>query len=601
MHLKTSQNNCRFVTALLLLLVMQAVEAHTLYDVYIHVFLNDLGHARVIETMLYDITDSGSEIYIKQYNLGVMKVGELAVADETGVDYKVYTPWIEDAGRETKKEKCGIYKGDSGPELCWGIGDMGRRLYVARYTLTRMVKAFDDYDGFNFNFYDAASPHPRHVKVAIEKYNGAFTSNDTRIWAFGFHGQVNLVDGRIVAESEVDDINNITVMARFNKNLFHPVTFMKGTFRDRLQKKAFEGSSYSLEMADEHEAHVKASKNGNGQTSDEDEGGLMGFLKPLWEMVEGIVSILAWIAVFFYPIVGFFNLKSEISRNNNLKRLFGVPKPEAQQWRRDIPLNGDLNYANAVVNAVNDGTNTNLMAAHILRMAYQGRISLVPQVNGKGGKNRAFLINHPGPPPLNNHKHNEADIIYLLHTFMWNAAGSDHVLEPKEVVNYVKKYPVEHRDFVKRLNRYLSKPELSLGKVKQEAAQEVFGLKKFLQEFTLIEERHLEEVALWREYMVYATLFGIADQVKQDLKTIWPITMPKSVEEFVMGDTVVMTTVLCDNTRRAISYVESYETPEEYRARLAREAEESRSSGGGGSSSYGGGGGSSGGGGSGIR
>ena len=33
----------------------------------------------------------------------------------------------------------------------------------------------------------------------------------------------------------------------------------------------------------------------------------------------------------------------------------------------------------------------------------------------------------------------------------------------------------------------------------------------------------VKEVSLWKEYLVHATLFGIADQVRKDLKQIWVI------------------------------------------------------------------------------
>ena len=50
----------------------------------------------------------------------------------------------------------------------------------------------------------------------------------------------------------------------------------------------------------------------------------------------------------------------------------------------------------------------------------------------------------------------------------------------------------------------------------------MFGLKKFLKEFSLLDERHVGEVSLWKDYMIYATLFGIADQVIKDMKKINP-------------------------------------------------------------------------------
>ena len=600
--------NCkvsRLKAFMLLAVLAVSALAHSLHDVDIQVVVNDLGHARVVERRAYTITGSGSEVYIKQYNLGVMSVGELEVSDETGRQYENVTPWNEDIGREGKTGKCGIYKGESGPELCWGIGKKGLRTYVARYTLTRLVRSFDDYDAFNFVFYEAASPYPEHVRVTISKQDGQFTPEDTRVWAFGHYGNINVTDGKIVAETTQSMKNGekIIIMVRFNKEVFHPVTTFKGTFRDKMQKQAFEGSDYSLEKADEYEANQQASVGGNGVTPDSKKSWFRSLYDDLRDPLATTAGFLLALLLPFNLIGSISSVRSKIRRDSNLKRLFGVKKVESQEWRRELPFNGDLNSSHGVLQALSEKSSIyDLMGAYILRMAYMGRISVGRKVNQKGEFDRTVLVTNPGPPPLQPGRNNENEIMYLLHRLMWNAAGGDHELEPKELMNYVKLYPVEHREFVKRLKRGLeTHPYWTLSSLKSEDAVSVMGLKKFLQEFTLSNERHFEEVALWREYMVHATLFGIADQVRDDLKKVWPLSMNVSVDDFVLAETMTMSTVLSRNTRSAIGYVESYETPAEREARLEAEREAARSSGGGGSSSYGGGGGSSGGGGSGIR
>ena len=52
--------------------------------------------------------------------------------------------------------------------------------------------------------------------------------------------------------------------------------------------------------------------------------------------------------------------------------------------------------------------------------------------------------------------------------------------------------------------------------------REVLGMKLFLEDFTLANERHATEVALWKDYLVFAELFGIAKQVRKDMKQINP-------------------------------------------------------------------------------
>ena len=48
------------------------------------------------------------------------------------------------------------------------------------------------------------------------------------------------------------------------------------------------------------------------------------------------------------------------------------------------------------------------------------------------------------------------------------------------------------------------------------------GLKKFMEDFSLIDEREIPELVLWEQYLVYATGFGIAKRVLKQLKSKFP-------------------------------------------------------------------------------
>ena len=48
------------------------------------------------------------------------------------------------------------------------------------------------------------------------------------------------------------------------------------------------------------------------------------------------------------------------------------------------------------------------------------------------------------------------------------------------------------------------------------------GLEKFMLEFSRMKEYSTMELALWEEYLVYATAFGIADKVLKQLKVVYP-------------------------------------------------------------------------------
>lgn len=48
------------------------------------------------------------------------------------------------------------------------------------------------------------------------------------------------------------------------------------------------------------------------------------------------------------------------------------------------------------------------------------------------------------------------------------------------------------------------------------------GLKKYMKEFSLLNEREIPELAIWERFLVYATAFCIADKVLKQLKIVYP-------------------------------------------------------------------------------
>ncbi len=48
------------------------------------------------------------------------------------------------------------------------------------------------------------------------------------------------------------------------------------------------------------------------------------------------------------------------------------------------------------------------------------------------------------------------------------------------------------------------------------------ALKKYMEDFSLLNEREVPELVLWEKYLVYATAFGIADKVLEQLKVRYP-------------------------------------------------------------------------------
>ena len=524
-----------------------------LKDLNIQVVLSRNGDARITETRQMSIDSEGTECYIVIGNLNGSEVSDLTVSDETGRAFTYTGAWDIDRSRDWKEGKCGIVSKHNGYELCWGLGESGERTYTTNYTVTNLVKGYDDADGFNYMFVaQGVSPLPDHVKLTIEPEDTLrFTTENTGVWGFRYQGEVGFYDYRVVAESSepFESRSAMVVMCRFNKGMFEPADIRTGSF-ETLREQAFEGSDY----VDEEE----------------------------WTTEDTIVVLALILGIFIVPLIAlvWYIIYVWRARKKVNKDLL---------WYRDIPLGGDLQQTNDMLNAYKyfNTDYNHLLSACILKLINLGAITIEQHLNEKGKNVQNFVI----------HDLKDGDkqpvLLKKVHQIFQKAAGSDTILEPKELKSFMRSnYNQSITDSF--INTLHTKTSLSSYKDRLDEARQVFGLKKYLKEFSLIDERHVQEVSLWKDYMIYATLFGIADQVIKDMKQINPeyFNMDQVASQMADDTTLPMiySTMHSSTTRAAMSKAER---------EAAREA---RASGRGGHASWGGGGGFSGGGsGGGVR
>ena len=509
-----------------------------LHSLDIRVVLSHNGDARITETRVMDIDDEGTECYIGLGNMGGSEVRDLVVSDENGTQYENIGSWDIDRSRSWKEGKCGIVYKHNGYELCWGLGNSGNRTYTTSYTITSLVHAYPDADAIRHVFLDQdVSPKPDHAKISIEAEDSIlFSEENCGIWGFRFGGELGFQDGRIIAYNTEDFGSNgaLYIMVRFNKGMFEPTIQEDDTFEHK-KEQAFEGSDY---------------------TSDDE-----------WTTEDTIILIVMAIGFFILPIVGgiWYFIYVWRARKKANKDLL---------WYRDIPMKGNLQQANDMLNAYKYfGTDyNNLLSACILKLIDMGAISIEQTLNSKGKTEQNFVIHD-----LENYA-DQPLLLRKIHSMFKTAAGEDTVLEPKELRSFMRSSKNESitDSFINTLH---TKTSISYYKERLDDVRQVFGLRKFLKEFSLLDERHVNEVSLWKDYMIYATLFGIADQVIKDMKKINPeyFNMDQVAAQMANDSTLpLIYSTLHSGTSRAVAN------------KAAREA---RASGHGGHSSWGGGGG----------
>ena len=512
-----------------------------LHKLDIRVVLSHNGDATITETRHMSIDSEGTECYIGKGLPDGCEVRDLRVSDETGREFENVGDWDIDRSRSWKEFKCGIVRKRGGCEICWGLGESGERTYLTTYTLTGLVQSHPDADAIRHVFLDAdVTPKPEDCHLTIEAAEDSvrFTEENSGIWGFRFGGELGFDNGKMVAYNTepFGSSGALYIMCRFDKGLFEPWYQSEETFGSK-KEQAFEGSDYSY--------------------SDDEE--LSG---------EDIFALIAMaIGLIITPIVGgiWYFIYVYRARKKAFKDLL---------WYRDIPLKGNLQQANDMLNAYKYvGTDyNNLLSACVLKLINMGAISIESRLNAKGKTEQNFVMHE-----LPNYDEQPL-LLRKIHNIFKTAAGSDTILEPRELKTFMRSTKNESitDSFIDTLH---TKTGIRAYKDRLEEVRQVFGLKKFLQEFTLLDERHVNEVALWKDYMIYATLFGIADQVIKDMKKINP--------EYFNMDQVA--NQMADNMTLPMIYSTLHNSTS--RAVANKAAREARASGRGGHSSWGGGGG----------
>lgn len=532
---------------LIALSVLPAAAKVQVPDMDITVTLLDDG-AAVIRQIWHTDADEGTEFYLPFQTNGYLEIADFTVSDITR-DYAFSQTWDTDQSFDDKAYRCGILPTDDGVELCWGISQYGQNRYLLQYTVRQMVGAYTDSDGFLFRFVNSGmNTTPTAVHLAIRLENGMpVTDDNCHIWAFGYDGDIQFEDGGIIAVTDSPILSNhhMTLMVELDKDLLHPARLIDDSF-DTVRERAFEGSDY-----------------------DDDEDILLALL-----IVGALLGVIILIA-----------LTVSVVRRLELRRF----TKSCGYWR-EAPNGGHLNataHLGAMFSVCEEEA---VIGAHLLRLIAAGCIQPAGQdtVGAAGRVQRKTDLLLVQRPQGDNHYGKQ------LYDLMEQAGGEDRVVSQKEMKRLCREKPELLRQFIDGAmgegHRYLTerqclkRPEPKsirhLTDAGKQELGELIGLKRFLTDFSLLNERTVEATAVWQDYMVYAMLFGIADKVVRQLKVLYPAALSE-IEAY----------------DRRIVFAHSY-CHAMFSSMRAREMEleAKRSSGSGGHASFGGGGGFSGGG-----
>lgn len=536
---------CTFM--LLFVMLLPASAANNVSQIDYDVVLLDDGSAYITQVW-QGVFDEKTENYIPINKSGYLEITDFTVSDQNTV-YVNRADWDIDASFEQKAGKCGVIDYGDSYELCWGITNYGQNTYTIKYKVKDMVGSYAESDGFNFRFInDNMSTFPTNVNLTIRLENGESINDDNcNIWGFGYNGQIVFENQAIHAysTSPLEGDANMTIMTEFEKGVIHPQRQAKKSFENVIEQ-AKQGSDYD----------------------DDDED--WTFLK-IGAIIAGIVIILSVI--------------SSIIRKRQIDKF-----EKQADYYRDNPNYSNLNATYKLGMLYDRCEKQNIIGAVMLRLINTGCIEpATGEIIGFMGsvRKRIDLKIVKSPAPGNEYDEH-------LYNLLRAAAGSDGILQEKEFEKYCTVHPDKLQTFIDKCEisglRVLNDHNCFIGmgntRIKHLSDEgriqllQLMGLKNYLEDFTLLNERGIEEIALWQTYMMYALLLGIAEKLIKEMKKVYPQYIPQIEQTFEQS-------VVLAYHYRTVSY--SAMT-------AAQHAQQARSSGGGGMSSFGGGGGFSGGG-----
>ncbi len=529
-----------------------------IYGIDIDVALRRDGTALVKET--WDVKVSGiTEWYLVRENLGDIEISGLKVR-EGDRDFLDEGAWDVDRSIRRKTFRCGIVEKYDGCEICWGVGSDGRHVFTVSYEMSNAVKSLQDYDMLHLQLVSPGlSSLPEQVRASVS----APVQLDTavaRIWGFGYHGTSGFENGKAVFEAAegLEDGGSLIVLLRFDKGIFESGSVQDRPFEEALGT-ALEGASFSE--------------------------------RSFWDkLYDFFLAICAILTLFLIPVLAVVKTLSgggDGKPGKHRIRKFLGKKPSDILWCRSIPFGADLLKCNYIAqNAGLNGGKRTLSASLILKLLQDGYLTVRKDADGK------IEIMFSESADTSRLSPGAAKLLSMMR----EASGEDKVLQDKEFSRWAKKHGSRvsrwAKESMKEGKTGLEKSGDLDGKkltaAGKENAWQLVGFKKYLQDYTLLKERHTEEVVLWRDYLCLAALFGIAKEVAKELKNI----NPEAFEQSIGYDYGTMDTILYTTSRLSLAITNTLDARS-----LSGSGGSTGSFGGfGGSSSFGGGGGFSGGG-----
>lgn len=494
------------LTLVFLMLFANISFANSIDSINIKAEIKKDGSVMITDHRIFKI-DKGTEHFISLGNLADSTVTDFKVFDNSNKLLKKIDKWNVNASREEKNGKYGINHTSNGIELCFGIGELGKKEFTIQYRVTNFIKNLNDGNQtFYWKFINENMDPIDFVNIEVTNEIGyKFETPKTRIWGYGYKGNTQIFSDKLIATTAKSNpsINYMVLLGIFEGKVFDSQSnFDKST--EQLIEQSRQGSF--IYRKDGSKQYYKNQK---------DNGGLF---KSIWKIV-----------VVFFALIGAGSLAISKRRKDNLK----FEETDELNYYRDLP---DENFLISDY-LVEEANVQSIISALLLKWIVEERLVNKKIEEGFIFKKEkdVFKINFTDTRPF------DSTIEKDFWDIVLKACGKDDILTQSELNSYIKNNTKRFNTWMESINKTSKNYLIRNNYVKEQSKKsffgstlyertekginlqkQIYGFKKYLLDFSLLNERDVNYVKLWDSYMVWAAYLGITKEVYEQFKVVDP-------------------------------------------------------------------------------
>lgn len=480
---------------------------------------------------------AGTEWFVPMYNLDLHSAIEDLAVKANGKQFITINPWQIEKSFNEKAYQCGINHTTLGDEICFAKSEMGTVNYAVKYKVTNVLRKSKD--GIAFIYFrfvnDKMKPAPKEVSIKVN-YADLGEKVEGKIWGFGFTSELKSEKQAYKTERfAFSSTQHVTLLMRFDNLPGASKLIADERSFAEIKQAALTGSNYvDLKKSDLSANNQHKRTDGRLIYNQEDE--------EAWTDTPEI---------FDFPNIRrrhnwLFGIGTTIIVSMMLSQLFIIYQKnekatnikdvhlDKKYYYRDVPYAKRIDlmqFFGSMVNGIVPRTDKSFIGAYILKWIREGSVEPC-----KCTTKRFFISTESEALRFVKTPEFQSKLEEVTYNIL-TLAAQDELLTAHELEDYARynahsldknfSYAMKKAKDV-ALEMHLitfndeKKRRFSLTASGIASLQNLNGLKNYLRDFTLLNERQMLEVTLWDDYLISAAVFGIAEEVYRELQKLVP-------------------------------------------------------------------------------